>query len=77
MAGAAAVGAGRSRRTHEAAGEAGCQRPTAEAAEVAAALDESWPDHPEWVDMLDRDPSGRADELDLRLVPHGRGTDTL
>ena len=28
------------------------QPPGGEAAEVAQALKESWPDHPEWVDML-------------------------
>ncbi len=33
-----------------------------EAAEVAQALKESWPDHPEWVDMLVGNPRGRADE---------------
>ena len=30
--------------------------PAGDAAEVVKALDESWPDHPEWVDMLVGDP---------------------
>ena len=51
--------------------------PGSEATEVVEALKESWPDHPEWVDMLsailDDEPMGP----ELRLVSHGRGADTI
>ena len=48
-----------------------------EPAEVAAALKESWPDHPEWVDMLAAILQDEPMSADLRLVSHGRGADTL
>jgi hypothetical protein len=48
-----------------------------EAEQVAAALRESWPDHPEWVDMLtgilEEEPMGS----ELRLVPQGQDTDPV
>ena len=43
-----------------------------EAAEVAAALRESWPDHPGVGRHADRHPRGGADGPGLRLVPHGQ-----